>query len=207
MPPRTGAATREKLVEAAVHSIRERGYAATRVEDICTATAVTKGAFFHHFESKEALGLAAIGHFAERAASMFAEARYRKHADPRARVLGYVDERMRMLDGALSEVTCLLGTLIQEVYTTHPDLRAAAARQLEAGANELAVDLAAAKKLYAPRARWTPESLAQFVEATIQGAFVVAKATQSTATAADCLHHLRRYLETQLPAPSRKEAA
>jgi TetR/AcrR family transcriptional repressor of nem operon len=205
MPPRTGPATRDKLVDAAVHMIREKGYAATRVDDLCATTEVTKGAFFHHFDSKEALARAAIHRFAERAAAMCADARYRRLAEPRDRVLGYVDLRIAMLEGSLPEVTCLLGTLVQEVYVTHPKLTADAALHLASGAKELAVDIAAAKRKLAPRARWTAMSLAVFVDAVIQGAFVMAKATQSTATAADCLRHLRTYLETQLPAkPSRR---
>jgi TetR/AcrR family transcriptional repressor of nem operon len=205
MPPRTGPATRDKLVDAAVRMIREKGYAATRVEDLCAATDVTKGAFFHHFDSKEALARAAIARFAERASAMFADAKCRRLAEPRDRVLGYVDLRIAMLEGSLPDVTCLHGTLIQEAYVTHPELSAAAARHLDSGAKELAVDIAAAKKRHAPRARWSAMSMAVFIDAAIQGAFVMAKATQSTATAADCLRHLRTYLETQLPAkPSRR---
>ena len=51
---------RHKLLDAALALIRTKGYAATTVDDICTAAAVTKGAFFHHFKSKEALGIAAL---------------------------------------------------------------------------------------------------------------------------------------------------
>jgi TetR/AcrR family transcriptional repressor of nem operon len=61
----------------------------------------------------------------------------------------------------------------------------------------LARDIAAAKLKYAPNAPWTPESLALFMQATIQGAFVLAKAKQGPEVAAECLRHLRRYLETQ----------
>src|SRR5258708_8678846 len=123
MAPRTGNATREKLLDAAVHAIRERGYAATKVDELCAATALTKGAFFHHFESKEALALAAIEHFGQRAGEMFASAPYRELADPRDRVLGYIYLRISMLDRPLLEATCLHGTLLQEIYASHPALR------------------------------------------------------------------------------------
>ena len=66
MPPRTGPATRDKLLDAAVSSTREKGYAATKVDELCAATGLTKGAFFHHFDSKEALALATIEHFGQR---------------------------------------------------------------------------------------------------------------------------------------------
>ncbi len=43
---------RIKLLEAARTLIRTKGFAATTVDDLCAAAGVTKGAFFHHFDSK-----------------------------------------------------------------------------------------------------------------------------------------------------------
>jgi TetR/AcrR family transcriptional regulator, transcriptional repressor for nem operon len=42
---------------------------------------------------------------------------------------------------------------------------------------------------------WTAESLALYTQATIQGAFIPAKARHNSAIAAECIDHLRRYLE------------
>jgi TetR/AcrR family transcriptional repressor of nem operon len=42
---------------------------------------------------------------------------------------------------------------------------------------------------------WTAESLALYTQATIQGAFVLAKAKYSSEVAAACIEHLRRYIE------------
>jgi TetR/AcrR family transcriptional repressor of nem operon len=55
-PERGDAKTR--LLEAARDTIRAKGFAATSVDDLCQAAAVTKGSFFHHFKSKEELGVA-----------------------------------------------------------------------------------------------------------------------------------------------------
>ena len=49
---------RTRLLDAGMQLLRERGYDATRVEDLCTAAGVTKGAFFHHFASKADYGVA-----------------------------------------------------------------------------------------------------------------------------------------------------
>jgi hypothetical protein len=55
-PPKTGA--RHKLLDAAVLRIRRNGYAATTVDQLCADAGVTKGAFFLHFKSKDALAIA-----------------------------------------------------------------------------------------------------------------------------------------------------
>jgi TetR/AcrR family transcriptional repressor of nem operon len=110
-------------------------------------------------------------------------------------VLGYVDFRKAILQGDLPQFTCLLGTMVQEAYETHPVIRAAADRYIGEHAALVGQDIAQAKALYAPDAEWTPESLALFTQSVIQGAFILAKEQHGAAVAADCLDHLRRYLE------------
>jgi hypothetical protein len=43
---------RDRLLNAAVCIVRQKGYHATSVDELCAAANVTKGAFFHHFKSK-----------------------------------------------------------------------------------------------------------------------------------------------------------
>lgn len=48
-------ATRAALLETATALFAERGYAATALEDVASATQVTRGAVYHHFASKAVL--------------------------------------------------------------------------------------------------------------------------------------------------------
>ena len=65
---------RDKILDAAVRVIRAQGYAGTSVDELCAAAGVTKGAFFHHFKSKEAAAVAAAGRFSDMADGIFAAA-------------------------------------------------------------------------------------------------------------------------------------
>ncbi|MFN8598564.1 MAG: TetR/AcrR family transcriptional regulator [Anaerolineae bacterium] len=48
-----GAETRTHILDAAGELFAKRGYAATSVTDICQQAGVTKGAFYHHFATKQ----------------------------------------------------------------------------------------------------------------------------------------------------------
>lgn len=48
-------ATRAALLETAVAMFAARGFARTSLDEIATATQVTRGAVYHHFESKQGL--------------------------------------------------------------------------------------------------------------------------------------------------------
>ncbi|HAD96103.1 MAG TPA: TetR family transcriptional regulator [Cryomorphaceae bacterium] len=54
------AATRHMILEKAFALIYRKGYQATSLDDILATTAVTKGAFYYHFKSKDEMGLAMI---------------------------------------------------------------------------------------------------------------------------------------------------
>jgi TetR/AcrR family transcriptional repressor of nem operon len=189
---------RVKLLDAALRVIRERGYSATTVDDLCRAAGVTKGAFFHHFASKEDLAVAAAAHFSAMADGLFASAPYRSAADPLDRVLGYVAFRRAMIGGALPDYTCLLGTMVQEAYETHPAIREAARRGIEDHAATLVADIRAAMEQSGRPPVSTPESLALHTQAVLQGSFILAKARHDGAPAVDSIDHLTRYLRMVL---------
>ena len=187
--------TRTKLLDAALNVIRAKGYSATTVDDICVASGVGKGSFFHHFKSKEELAIAATQHWSAVTGALFESAPYQQIADPRERILAYIDFRSTIVQGDLADVTCLLGTLVQETYDSHPAIRAACREGIESHARTLTPIIAQAKALYAPDADWNAENLALYTQAALQGAFIVAKAQGDSAIAPQLIVHLRSYVQ------------
>jgi TetR/AcrR family transcriptional regulator, transcriptional repressor for nem operon len=195
--------SKTKLLDSALHVIRAKGYAATTVEDICSEAGVTKGSFFHHFKSKDDLALSATAHWEAMTEGFFATAPYHKPVDPLDRLLGYVEFRGAILTGELPDYTCLLGTLVQEIYATHPGIRTACDRGMSRHIAEITKDVVAAKKRHAPTARWSPESVGYFIQSVLQGSFVFAKAKQNPEVVRENLEHLRRYLKALFSQPMR----
>lgn len=203
------AGARQKLLDAAVSVIRAKGYEATSVDDLCAKASVAKGSFFHHFKSKQALAVAAAAYWSEMTGALFAAAPYHRHPDPLDRVLGYIDFRKEILTGKVPEFTCLVGTMVQEVYDTCPEIRAACEASISGHAATIEADIAEAMKRHAVRAEWTARSLALHMQAVLQGAFILAKAKGSADIAAASVDHLRRYVELLFrpTARQRKETA
>src|SRR5260370_18274023 len=160
-----------RLLNAAMLVIRAQGYSATTVDDICRAAGLTKGAFFHHFKAKEDLAVAAAGHFWETVERLSSAAPYRELTDPLDRLLGYIDFRNAVIDGPIAEFTCLLGTMVQEAYDTHPAIRRACDTYIGVHAAAVANDIEAAKALYASDdATVSPQTPAPYTPAAPQGA-------------------------------------
>ena len=202
--PTPSGGARAKLLDAAISIIRKKGYAATSVDELCAWAGVTKGAFFHHFPSKDSLAVAAANHWSELSDALFAAAPYHRFDDPLDRVLGYLDFRKAMLRGEVAEFTCLAGTMVQEAYLTHADIRDACGACIGDHAAKVESDIADAMKLYHRGAPWTAESLALHMQAVLQGAFILAKAKSSAAVVEASIDHLRRYIELLFRRPRKK---
>lgn len=184
---------RARLIDAARSLIRQRGFAATSVDDLCAAAGVTKGAFFHHFASKEALGVALVEDWTVMTGAMFAAHPYNTLPDPLDRVFGYIDLRRELLGQPLLDFSCVAGTTVQETYESSPPIREAAERSIRSGFAHVQQHLEAALAAH-PVPGVTAESLAQQFQIATQGGIILAKALNDAAPARAAFDHLERYL-------------
>ncbi len=199
--------SRTKLLSAALRVVRQKGYVAARIDDICNEAGLTKGSFFHHFKSKDELALAAVDYWNEMAEAHFSAAGFREHPVPLDRILGYIDFRISILSGDIWSYSCLLGTMVPDVYDTHPNLLSACNHGITRHVETIEPDIALTMFDHGIGENWTAKSLAFHIQAVIQGALILAKAQNTEAVAIECLRHLRCYVELLFrPSEMQKES-
>jgi TetR/AcrR family transcriptional regulator, transcriptional repressor for nem operon len=192
---------RARLIAAARDLVRQNGFAATSVDDLCAGAGVTKGAFFHHFPSKEALGVALIDDWTETTGAMFAAHPYNSLADPLDRVFSYLDLRREILGQPIHNFSCVAGTTVQEVYASSSAMREAAARSVRSGFDHVRPHLAAALAAH-PVPGVTADGLAQQFQVAVQGGIILAKALNDPDPARAAFDHLERYLRLLFGRPA-----
>ncbi len=191
MKERAAPTRKEKLVRAATDLFRQNGYSATSVNDICDRAGVTKGAFFHHFTSKEELAEACLEEWDKTIAAMEAAAPFHEVRDGREKVAAYMDFFIGLFSRADLPKSCLVGTTVQEVAESIPGLREASQRCFDhAAARFIAVLNAASPNVDA-------EGLATLWMATIQGSLLLHKASSDTRVIPENLKHVRTYILDQ----------
>ena len=197
--PRDGTATRERILDAAQRIVLERGFAATSVDAVLAAAPATKGAFFHHFPSKNDLGRALLERYAaadERMLDDFMAAAEAESDDPAEQLVAFVRRFEQAADElAPTQPGCLFVSFIYEsqlVGDGDDDLIATSIRHWR---TRLLEKLEAAAGTHPPAIAIDLRSLADQVFTTFEGGFILARAMHEPKHLRAQLAHLRHYIE------------
>jgi len=187
--------TKERLLDSAQRLMLAKGFSATTVDDICEAAKLTKGSFFHYFESKDQLGKELLGRFCA-SSQRTHQASCGQESDPLKRVYRYVDCVIGLAKDPAFSQGCLLGTFAQELSDTHPEIRSMCAKAFTQWAQRMKEDLDQAKTAYAPRAAFDTGSLAEHFISILEGSIILGKAKQSPQVVERSLQHFKGYLKS-----------
>ena len=186
--------TKARLLDAAQALMLEKGFTATTVDEICEAAKLTKGSFFHYFESKDQLGKELLERFCASGQQLH-QGFCGKETDPLKRVYAYVDGAMKLAADPVMGKGCLLGLFAQELADTNPAIREVCCEGFKVWATHFGKELARAKARYAPRAAFDPKELAEHLIAIMEGSMILGKARGNMKVMAQNLRHFRAYLE------------
>jgi len=181
--------TREKLVLTAEELMLRDGYAATRVDEVIRRAGLSKGSFYHFFDSKESLGLAALEHYYADRVARLAAGSHASEPDPVRRARLFANHASRVAEDLWS-TGCLLANFATNASGSSRVI-AEAVRQRTSELRALLMDM------FGPCA--TPELTAadladQFLIA-VEGAIVLARIYDDPAYLRRGLTQFLRFLE------------
>lgn len=194
-----GMATRERILDAAQNLILDRGYVGMTVEHVLDELGITKGAFFHHFKTKDDLAKALLRRFADKDATIYSQTRERAEKlsdDPLQQMLIFIGLFQEMFEG-LSEPYpgCLFASYIYELQQFDEDTRALIRDSFMKWRELLKEKFEAIARKYPPRAEVDAASLADAFTVVLEGAFITGKALNEPKVVSEQLRHFRNYVE------------
>lgn len=197
--PRDGSATRQRILDAAERLVIENGYSSTSVDQVIAASGTSKGAFFHHFDSKLALAGALVERYAaadvahlDGAVAAVAEAT----RDPVERVVQFVRVFEESADELMAaQSSCLYVSVLTEQQLVQSGTAEQIVGAVLAWRRELATLLRAALAERPAARQVDPEALADHVFVTFEGAFLLSRSMNDGTHMRSQLRVLRQLLE------------
>jgi AcrR family transcriptional regulator len=188
--------TRQTLLEAAFAEIHHNGFQAASLAQILADTGLTKGALYHHFPDKKALGLAVIDEMIRpRLAAMMVEPLAETNA-PLATMQALLHTKAAETDPWVVTLGCPLNNLIQEMSPVDETFRLNLNRLFQDWVEGLQQALARGKQAGEVKRDVDAAQTAFFIVSALEGCIGMSKNTQSVAAYRGCLEQLNRYLDT-----------
>jgi TetR/AcrR family transcriptional regulator, transcriptional repressor for nem operon len=186
--------SREKLVRAARKLMLAQGYPITSVDDIIEDAGVSKGSFYHYFDSKEELALTAMHEFLADGAALMMDGPFRNIADPRRRAIAFL-KHVESLAMQLWNHGCLLVMFSVELAGTSPKVREVTSAVLVDLIDRVGAILRPLTKEAGGNVPMTTSAMANMYMAIIDGSLVYARATGDSSSIARNLRTFRQQIE------------
>lgn len=195
--------TRGKLLHAAFEEIYRRGFQAASLDTILDRAGVTKGALYHHFPDKAALGQAVVD---EVVTAPLLEAWVgrleRSPADRLTAIQDVVRRRAEDFESIGIDFGCPLNNLAQEMSPIDEAFRRKLAGLIGRWTDAFAAALRRGQEEGSVRPDVDAGSVAAFLVAAVEGSFGMAKNAKSVDLLRSDLEVLAGFLETLRPAAS-----
>ncbi len=188
--------TRQKLLDAAFIEIHRHGFQAASLSQILADTGLTKGALYHHFPDKKALGLAVIEEAIRPRLSAMMFEPLETTLQPLADMQGMFAAKSVETEPWVVELGCPLNNLMQEMSPVDETFRLNLNKLFQDWVKVVAEALKRGQAAGEVRADVKTEDTAFFIVSALEGCIGMSKNTQSVAAYRGCLAQLGRYLDT-----------
>lgn len=196
--PRDGTKTRERILDSAERLVLEQGLAATSVDEVIAGADTSKGAFFHHFPTKNHLARALVERYAANDVGFLEEFMGRAEAmsdDPAEQVVAFI----RMFEHAADEMvaqqpSCLYVSYIFDRQLFDDGTNDVIAGTVVAWRERLQERLRAAADEHPPALDVDLVALADHLFTTFEGAFMLTRTMGDPGIMRRQLGLLRQYV-------------
>ncbi|MBU1689691.1 MAG: TetR/AcrR family transcriptional regulator [Gammaproteobacteria bacterium] len=196
--------TREKLLMSAFCEIHRQGFQAASISNILQDTGLTKGALYHHFPTKQALGLAVIDEVIKGRLEGLIFKRLRESEQPVETLLDIIATIDKKVPSDFVMLGCPLNNLMQEMSALDKLFQEQLGGVLGIWQKTVEDALKRGQKQGEIRADVNYKAAALFIVSAWEGCIGVAKNMQSPKAFSICMQQLHGYVQGLMPAKVEK---
>ena len=198
-PNMTPDMTRDKILQAAAAEIHRQGFQAASIAHILADTGLTKGALYHHFPSKQTLGLAVVDEVIHTGLEARLLTPMREAEEPLDTLLAYMDSRIKTMTDDAFVLGCPLNNLVQEMSPVDGEFKTHLDHILQAWQAVIEQALIKGQEQNRIRRDVDCEAAALFIVSAWEGCWGMAKNRQSAQTFRTCMAQLRQFVLSLAP--------
>lgn len=195
MKTRQADQSRSTILDAAFCEIHRKGYQAASIADILQDTGLTKGALYHHFPTKQSLGLAVVDEvIGERLGKLLFDP-IRQSERPVDALLDLVSHIHKKVSPDFVLLGCPLNNLMQEMSALDPEFKSRLSGILKRWRDTIEWALVTGQKQGKIRSEVDAKATALFIVSAWEGCIGIAKNLQSDGAFKTCMKQLHGYVE------------
>jgi TetR/AcrR family transcriptional regulator, transcriptional repressor for nem operon len=186
--------TREKILDAAFHEIYRYGFQSASLTNILDRTGLTKGALYHHFPDKQALGLAVVDEVIRGRLEQMVFQPLRDSREPLTTLIAILHAKRDKLE--LVELGCPLNNLMQEMSPLDEAFRTRLNAVMKTWQDTIADALKRGQRQGQVRKDIDCVATALFIVSAWEGCIGIAKNMQSERTYRACVDQMAGFVQT-----------
>lgn len=192
-------ATRTTLLQAAFEEFHHTGFEATSLDAVITRAGVTKGALYHHFPSKGAVGYAVLDEVLDHLVQQFWVEPLQGSRDPVSQLIGMMGNAVASMEERDLLLGCPLNNLALEMSAVDAGFRTRINRIYDTWRNGVEAALRHGQACGTVRSDIEPAAVAWFVVGSLSGCRGLSKSAQSLDALEACVNCLAEYLNSLRP--------